>query len=509
MNLSIVLSTKNFAEASKIDINNDFLFIIGDHKVSCNRFVAAFLSHTVCNSLISDPTFNSFNITPDSNENVRQKQKYCNYIKQALETLISGKNIDINLEELQKFNEDLTKITKQSKLSDISDTKIPSLFYLFKTLENEELKDQLYTQLFSFLSSKINNKDKDPKKITKEEIESKISQLQKIDTFFNFFESNKSKENLLICIKKYLKQDYVQIIDDIASHFYLLEETFFNEINGFIVDSILSSEKLQIKSEDSLLQMILNRRKYILSNIQYDDENENHFFIEKVQFEYLTEKSIEKFLNEIQFNEIDERIWDGIKKRLMLPVKMIPSNNKRCNSNYSDQFKYDDQNPFNGIFRYLTKKTNGNIHTNKMIEISTSHLCCGKLETLVDFDNPKAFTHVCKNPNPRWLQIDLKSGKAHISSYLIKSADKSVYSPINALKSWQIEISQDGNNWQMIDKQENVSELNGENNMKLFKVSANREPFRFIRIITDQESWTNKNNGFTIRSFELFGQIIE
>lgn len=61
----------------------------------------------------------------------------------------------------------------------------------------------------------------------------------------------------------------------------------------------------------------------------------------------------------------------------------------------------------------------------------------------------------------------------------------------------------------MIDKQENVSELNGENNMKLFKVSANHEPFRFIRIITDQESWTNKNNGFTIRSFELFGQIIE
>lgn len=61
----------------------------------------------------------------------------------------------------------------------------------------------------------------------------------------------------------------------------------------------------------------------------------------------------------------------------------------------------------------------------------------------------------------------------------------------------------------MIDKQENVSELNGDNSMKLFKISKKCNNFRFIRIITDKDSWTHEKNGFTIRYFELFGQLFE
>lgn len=75
----------------------------------------------------------------------------------------------------------------------------------------------------------------------------KSIRFKKLTFFFKQFESN--KDNFF---KKNLEQDNEQIIDIVASNFYLLDENIFNEINDIIVDSILSSPKLQIKSEDSL-----------------------------------------------------------------------------------------------------------------------------------------------------------------------------------------------------------------------------------------------------------------
>ena len=170
-------------------------------------------------------------------------------------------------------------------------------------------------------------------------------------------------------------------------------------------------------------------------------------------------------------------------------------------------FTYDSQNPLNGIFQYLTKKTGGNIQNNKTIEISCSDLCCGKIDTLVNLNDTQGFTHVNGNPTPRWLKIDFKNRKIHLSSYVIKSCDKQSYSDLKALKSWKIEISNDGNSWNSIDTRENVSELNGDHKMKVFNISNKHEPFRFIRIITDKDNWYN-SDGFIISKFELFGQII-
>ena len=192
MNLSITLSTRNFSEASKIDGKDEFHFIIGNQEVLCHKYVAAFLSHTISHSLLADPTFNSFNIELGINKNAESKQQCYNYIKNSLEKLILGINIEITEEELQKFNEDLTKITKQSQLSDMTTTRIPSLLILFKSLNNEELKDQLYTRIFQFLSSKNVDDGKAPKKYTKQDIENKINQIQKVENFFNLIESSQN-----------------------------------------------------------------------------------------------------------------------------------------------------------------------------------------------------------------------------------------------------------------------------------------------------------------------------
>ena len=60
----------------------------------------------------------------------------------------------------------------------------------------------------------------------------------------------------------------------------------------------------------------------------------------------------------------------------------------------------------------------------------------------------------------------------------------------------------------MIDKRDDVSELNGYDKMKVFNISTEHQPFCFIRIITDKYNWYN-NDEFELGRLELFGDIIE
>ncbi|KAK8865463.1 hypothetical protein M9Y10_011011 [Tritrichomonas musculus] len=280
-------------------------------------------------------------------------------------------------------------------------------------------------------------------------------------------------------------------------------------MNENFLDSILSSEKLKINNEDSLLSVLLNRRAYILSN-KSDEIDQHHFYIEKVEFEYLSEEGIKKFLDEVEFDQISFDVWSQIKKRLLLPVQIKMIQNERHKSLPGTEFKYNEASPFCGIFDHLTKKSNGNIQNNSTIEIKSSNLSCGKFQEIVDFQNPSGHTHVGGNPNPRWLQIDFKARKIQIDSYLIKSAhtdensDNKYY-----LRSWKVEISSDGSRWDCVDERTNVSELNGNYKMQFFKLKKITDPFRFIRIITDQGNWYNDNSGFSIGKLEFYGNIIE
>ena len=301
----------------------------------------------------------------------------------------------------------------------------------------------------------------------------------------------------------YLEQEYSEIIDEIATHFFEIDEKLVFEMNENLLNSVLSSPKLQVESEDSFLTLLFNRRKHLLS------KNENgEFFIEKVEFEYLSEKAVELFLSEIEFEDINYNIWSQIKKRLVLPVQIKSSKNQRHKDKPLPTFSYNISDPFNRILNHLSKVSNGNIQSNKTIEISASKLCCGSYETLVDYQKEDGFTHVDGNPCPRWLQIDFKSRKIQVDSYLIKSPKSGDSGGLRKLKTWKVEVSNDASNWKLIDERKNVSELKGDHSMQLFRIKEKSEPFRYFRIITDQDNWCD-SDGFNICKLELFGNIIE
>ena len=168
-------------------------------------------------------------------------------------------------------------------------------------------------------------------------------------------------------------------------------------------------------------------------------------------------------------------------------------------------FFFKKNNGFDGILSYLTKQTNGNVQTNGTVEIKCSFLCCGSLESLVNYDDPSQRIHIRGKPSPYWIQIDFKGRKVQINSYMIRSNDDGG----RFLKSWAVEISEDGSSWEKVDEQINNYDLKGNQKTKLFTLSGDMtKPFRFIRIISNKENHYN-NNGFSLGNLELYGKIIE
>lgn len=176
-------------------------------------------------------------------------------------------------------------------------------------MENEEIQQQLYSLIFSFLKNEKENDIQDKL--------NKLCQLEKILNFVNVFKSVKymsfeNEENIIKYIQKLYNEEYSQFINEIAKNFTKIDKSIILKMNSYILKEVLSSSFLQLENEDSLLDIFLRRRS----------ENNDENFLEFIEFQFLSENEIQYFLNEVKFNEINEQIWSKIVKRLELPVKL-------------------------------------------------------------------------------------------------------------------------------------------------------------------------------------------
>ena len=325
----------------------------------------------------------------------------------------------------------------------------------------------------------------------KEQIDQKLKQIESIEKVQQLIEKadnskHSKEENIRNIVETYFNEDYMTFISEISSHFFEIDDDHILRMNSHFLSDILNSNELRIKDEDSLLKVLLRRRSQILSGEdEREDENENEFFIEKVEFEYLSEESVGQFIREL------------------LPSQKKPVGGRRCGK-VLPTFSFDESNPFGGIMRRLSDETGGNIYTNKTVEITCSKFCCGKFEQIVDYsgNDTKGFVHVDGGVKPRWLQIDFKERRIRIDSYLIQSSTGNNH----YLKSWRVEISENGSQWEIVDEHNEAQDLNGGGKMKLFNVEMTK-PLRYVRIVSEKQNWHN-DDGFDFGKIELFGEMI-
>ena len=186
---------------------------------------------------------------------------------------------------------------------------------------------------------------------------------------------------------------------------------------------------------------------------------------------------------------------------------------------------YDPGNPLNGILVHLTRQYGGNVHDKGVVTITASSFVgCEEPRNAADIGTDSQF-HSQNQPNS-WICYDFKYRRVSLTSYSLRSccADPGGWQTIvqrsrlaclsrtelmggGHLKSWVVEISNDGSLWEPVDSRQGTSELNSRCAVRNFAISAaNCRSVRFVRL---RQTGPNhvETHELIISSFELFGTI--
>ena len=187
----IELTTKNFCEASKTKGKDEFCIAIGEQKVFCHSFVAAFLSSNISRRLISDPTLDTFNIEIKAQENKTQQEEKLSIF---LQHLIQGEKIEFQEADHDILTQEIEHISQLPTTTqtppDLYNTLLFSYITLIEELDNDELREQFYSYISSLINiNAIQTESTDPESITKEEIENRLKKLHQIQRFFSLLQN--------------------------------------------------------------------------------------------------------------------------------------------------------------------------------------------------------------------------------------------------------------------------------------------------------------------------------
>ena len=281
-------------------------------------------------------------------------------------------------------------------------------------------------------------------------------------------------------------------IEFISGHFYEIDLGELKKFGNEIISEVLKSGSLQIESEDSLLDFLIEI---------YGGDGSASFLFDYVAFENVSNDGLARFYEAFDLDDIDREVWKMVVERSM--KSKAKSADQKVEKRYkygAKPFLYEKGKEFNGIVRHLTEKTGGNIHSNGTIEV-TSNSYCSSCEpwNLLDFDNGNYYM-----ANGRWdvyVCYDFKEKKVKITNYSINSIK---HSTGHHLKSWVVEVSDDGKEWTTIDEQKESQKLNGTNLAATFDVQPN-DYSRYVRFRNTAGPWGGNSLWFC--SLEFYGYL--
>ena len=318
--------------------------------------------------------------------------------------------------------------------------------------------------------------------------------------FFKEIQEDASYENVIqqIQTKKELDINLNEEIPFISSNFYDFHSKCPEEILALDVDTmeqIISNDKLQLTDEDELFDIVINL---------YNKSKEYSVLFSYVSFPNLSTKSIRKFAKHFDINDINGSIWKSISSRLKQnlsteSIEEYKQSHQELNNRYIGK-KYEH------IIQHLSEQCHGNVHTQNIVDITSSSKLENesfKAENVVEQSNNLGFG--TKNENDSCIQFDFKERRVLLESYTLKTMNW----PENYghLKSWIIEVSNDGQNYIEIDRHENSDLFNGRLRTETFKVSCST-PQKFVRLKQIGPSW-NGSKSLYLNQIEFSGFLKE
>ncbi|KAH0787280.1 F5/8 type C domain containing protein [Histomonas meleagridis] len=287
-------------------------------------------------------------------------------------------------------------------------------------------------------------------------------------------------------------------VDKFASMLTEVSADLVKSIDPNILYQILTNENLKVKSENALLDAILDL-------IDYDKES-NLFLLDAIHFENISTDKMQRFIKTVTFEDISPQVWDSLCQRMLNQTEATSttSSSNSDNAKQNEVVEIPCEKPFEGIISYLTKKCGGNVNE-KGIVIITSETALKSPKrhpsVVADFSSPDYYYSLDSKTN--WIKFHFINSTVSITSYTLKSV------PIGPrgghLKSWVVEGSNDNESWSEIDSRLNCNDLNNKNATKTYPCK-NQIEVSFIRIRQIGENHAG-NNFMCLSAVEFYGTL--
>ncbi|KAK8857517.1 hypothetical protein M9Y10_015922 [Tritrichomonas musculus] len=279
-----------------------------------------------------------------------------------------------------------------------------------------------------------------------------------------------------------------------AEHFEEIPQKKLRELNEDLLSEIISNESLKLNEEDDLLQIILDLCK----------KNPNYSFLfEYVNFNSISEKAFENFIDHFNIEFLNATIWHSICLRFSPNESQMNGLHPR----YSEevvQIDFEEGREFTGIMNFLNEKTGGNIHDNGTIEISSNSICNNEClpRNLVDYNSDNYY--YSNNDEDAEVCFDFKDKKIQLNCYSIKSYNN--FRNEANLRNWVVEVSDDAKDWLIVDQHSDDQTLNDANVVHAFRTSELNDFYRFVRIRQTGQNWQNDFE-MIFYYIEFFGKL--
>lgn len=220
-----------------------------------------------------------------------------------------------------------------------------------------------------------------------------------------------------------------------------------------------------------------------------------------------TRKDLEALAHEL--NQLKER--EKTMRAEFSAAKSIHFTRKR-------EFAYDKSKPLEGIIDYLTDKYEGNVHDNRIVNVTANFIHPDRSDDRSDDSNsqPKNVVDLGTdseyfNDGERemWICYKFKTSRVIPTSYSVRSCRDA---PGGChLKSWVVEVSNNGakDSWTEIDRHEDNYDLNSEFAIANFQIP--RVPSKCVKFIRLRQIGPSHqgDNSVALTSWEIFGTLYE
>ena len=275
-----------------------------------------------------------------------------------------------------------------------------------------------------------------------------------------------------IQIKKELEMSFDDEIAFISKNLHYFHTNYPQQIFSLDFDTlerILSNIQLRVSEEDELFDIIL---QLYLKSKDYAP------LFSYVIFMNLSTQSLRKFGQHFDINDLNISIWKSVFNRLEqdITVKSKLKHYKLYKEFFNNRYMHYSYE--SNIIQCLSERCQGNVYKQKLVQITPSSTASfvDQIENLVE-QNENYFG--TKNLENSWIQFDFKEKKVLIDYYTLQTYNSQEFH--GHIKNWILEVSNDGEYFQEIDRHENCFNLNGPLKTSTFEALC-LTPHRFVRL---------------------------